>query len=64
MVPLVACKLVLRKEAFRSYPAQGPLVSGSEVHGVFSNKDLPSHLRGQPRAIAIVRVFAESLGQP
>ena len=39
---LVPRKLVLWEEAVRSVPALGPVGPVSEVHGVFSNRDLPS----------------------
>jgi hypothetical protein len=48
--------LALREETFRLVPAQEsqePLGSVSEVHGVFSNRELPSTSGGQPRAITI-----------
>ena len=41
-------------EAFSSFPAEGLPSSVSEVHDVFSNRDIPSTSGGQPRALAIV----------
>lgn len=41
MVPSVTQKLVVREEEFRSAPVQGFLDSVSEMHGAFSNRDLP-----------------------
>ena len=59
--------LVLREGAFSSVLAQGPLGPVSEVHGVFSNRDLPpiSEGRGQPVATAIdCNVLGVSLTNP
>ena len=58
MVPsatMKASQLVFRKKAFMSVLAQGPQSSASEVHGVFSNRDLPfiSRCGWQLRAIVI-----------
>ena len=64
MAPSNAMKASLQEEAFRKVPAQGSLGSVSEVHGVFSNRDVPSISRGQPSTTAIVCMFLESLGHP
>lgn len=48
--PLEVCMV---PEAFSSVPARGILRSVSEVHCVFSNRDLPSASGRLPRAIAI-----------
>lgn len=48
---LVLGMLVLREEAFRSVPAQEPLGLVSEVHGVISNRDLPSTSGRQLRSL-------------
>ena len=46
-------KLVLNEEAFRSLPSQWALDPLSEVHGVFSNRDLTSAPgREQAKALA------------
>ncbi|CAH6777926.1 Bckdhb [Phodopus roborovskii] len=42
------------EETFGSVPAQGPLDPVSDVHGVFSNRDLPFPTVGQARATAML----------
>jgi hypothetical protein len=39
---LISYKLVFREEAFRSVPAQGPIIFVCGVQDMFSNRDLPS----------------------
>ena len=57
--------LVLRKGAFSSVLAQGPLGPVSEVHGVFDNTNLTFHLWGQPKAIAMTYdAWGNLLGNP
>lgn len=46
--------LILIEAALSLVPAQWHLSPESEVHGVFSNINLPSTSGGQPRAIGIV----------
>lgn len=46
MVPSGTKKIILGEGAFSSVPAQRSLGPVSEMHGVFSNSDLPSALRG------------------
>lgn len=49
----VPLKLVLREETFRSVQTQKSQGSASEVHSVFTNKDLPYTSMVQTKAIAI-----------
>lgn len=49
----VPLKLVLREETFRSVQTQKSQRSASEVHSVFSNKNLPYISMVQARAIAV-----------
>lgn len=62
-----------QEEAFKLIPAQWPLVPVSDVHDIFSNRDLPFTLmvvvvvvvgKGQPRTRTMDCMFQESLGQP
>ena len=43
----------IREEAVGAVPCQGPLSPRSEVHGVFSNRDLASISCGRPKAMPI-----------
>lgn len=45
-------KLVLREDAFKTVPAQGPLGPVSDVHSIFSNRDLLSTSMERARRIA------------
>ena len=49
-----------KEESFRLIPVQGSLGPISEVHGVCSNRDLPSTSGGQLWAIEISYMFCES----
>ena len=61
---LVPWKLVLRKGAWKSVPAQETLGLVSEVHSVFSNWDLSSTSEGWLMETAIGCMLWESLRQP
>lgn len=47
-------KVVFKEEAYRSVPAMEPLAPVSEVHYVFSNRDLLSTSMGQAKTITMV----------
>lgn len=61
MVPSWTTKTSLQEEAYGSVPAQGPLSSVSEVHGVLAIRTVSSISREQLRII--VCMFCETLGQ-
>lgn len=60
----VPWKSVLREETFRSVQAQRSLGPASEIHTVFSNKDLTSTSMGQPRATAQASMSVSLLDDP
>ena len=54
MVPSCSMKASPQDGSFRVRPSSGPLGLISEVHGIFSNRDLPVTSGRQPKPLAIV----------